>query len=570
MSYLNVPRIHFFGEFLASPSTINNRASNFDPVTNPIPEYPPTVQANPNGLVGWNPMGVARFMLNGTNINGTPLSGVFVKSVMPETGDLVLDGDPIIGARILTSTSGAPGKIVDLDPGQQMISQLFGLQLQLNIPSEDNAGFSMKGGEYLAVPNLTDMNGSRFSGIMETKIFPEQINWNNTSSSTLLGKFEKACKYGISVKFTLDLFQGFDGNTSAPNFTFGRITGALGPALEGEPTRCSVGRKFIPQTRSGGEGSSALYQSGYLLVDNTRNKSVIDLSNSTLMYNPKTNAPFPKELYAAVIIKDKPNYFGNKKNVVDNYSWAYINTAGIVEVDINKTETKGLVSNPFALYDPASRNPDVAVLQEADTYVNLSKYFMRLPASNDGNESSLSVDMIARQWGKPLADTYAIEFVSNSPQTGISIPKTVTTGADGKGTLTVTWDGLKESNLQGDRSYIGSQLYYLGGDWQKTSNMFWSGAGLSVIAWPAYKMPANPTWLNDVKPVMDEFMRVYPGMKQIMDMSDYDTVKNNSQKLKMVFSFPETNPSAMPVTRDLSPALKSMIILWIDQGCIMG
>lgn len=550
MSYLNVPRIHFFGEFLASPSTINNLPNNYDP--------------NSSENVGWNPMGVARFMLNGKNINGTPLSGVFVKSVMPESGNLVDSGDPIIGAQILTSTSGSPGKMVDLDPGQQVITQLFGLQLQLNIASEGNAGFSMKGGEYLTVPNLTDFFPGKFSGIMETIIFPDQIEWNNTPSSPLLSKFQKACKYGISVKFTLDSYKGQSEKPTAPNFNIGRITGALGPALEGEPARSSVGRKFIP--------SSTNYQSGYLLVDNDRNKAVIDLSNSIEMNEVKTNNPSPKELFAAVIVNGKPNYFGNKENIVNNFQSAYINTAGIVEVDINKTESKGLESNPFALFNPANNNPDVAVLQEADTYVNLSQYYMRLPASQNGNGSSLSIDMIARQWGKPLKSTYQVEFLQSSPQSGISISSKVPTGVDGKGTLTVNWDGLTEKDLKGDRAFIGSQLYYLGGEWQNTSNMFWSmgQAGLSVIAWPAYKAPKSPTWNANVKPVMDEFMRLYPGMKQIMDMSDYNTVKNNAPKLKMVFTLPETDPHSMPVTRDLNPALKSMIVDWIDQGCILG
>jgi len=31
MSYLDVPRIHFFGQFLANPGTINNELLNFNP-----------------------------------------------------------------------------------------------------------------------------------------------------------------------------------------------------------------------------------------------------------------------------------------------------------------------------------------------------------------------------------------------------------------------------------------------------------------------------------------------------------------------------------------------------------
>jgi len=30
MSYLDAPRLHFFGKYFANPSTINNQLSNFD------------------------------------------------------------------------------------------------------------------------------------------------------------------------------------------------------------------------------------------------------------------------------------------------------------------------------------------------------------------------------------------------------------------------------------------------------------------------------------------------------------------------------------------------------------
>jgi len=44
MSYLDVPRLHFSGTFIAKPSTLNNAPTNFDPAnTQPDPFW------NPNG-----------------------------------------------------------------------------------------------------------------------------------------------------------------------------------------------------------------------------------------------------------------------------------------------------------------------------------------------------------------------------------------------------------------------------------------------------------------------------------------------------------------------------------------
>jgi hypothetical protein len=44
-----------------------------------------------------------------------------------------VSGDPIINAKVESTDSPAPAKLVDLDTEQQMVSQIFGLQLQVAI-----------------------------------------------------------------------------------------------------------------------------------------------------------------------------------------------------------------------------------------------------------------------------------------------------------------------------------------------------------------------------------------------------------------------------------------------------
>ena len=55
MSYLDLPRIHFAGQFTTGPSTINNSVSNFD-IQNPV------------GAQLWNPEGNAYYQLSGCTV----------------------------------------------------------------------------------------------------------------------------------------------------------------------------------------------------------------------------------------------------------------------------------------------------------------------------------------------------------------------------------------------------------------------------------------------------------------------------------------------------------------------
>src|SRR5215211_5092414 len=105
MSYLDVPRLHFAGTFIAKPSTVNNTASNFEPtVTNPFPAW------NPNGNHFW-------LFLNCS-----------VKSAFNADG--AVGKDSIIDASVASTDDPSPAKLVDLDTEQQMVSQIWGLQIK--------------------------------------------------------------------------------------------------------------------------------------------------------------------------------------------------------------------------------------------------------------------------------------------------------------------------------------------------------------------------------------------------------------------------------------------------------
>ncbi len=93
MSYLDLPRLYFSGNFFANPSTINNDLGSFDPSVVLQDDDP-----NAPGYESWNPDGSAFFWFADCQITG---------AVGPD-GSGPDAGDPILAATY--NTPGLQGK----------------------------------------------------------------------------------------------------------------------------------------------------------------------------------------------------------------------------------------------------------------------------------------------------------------------------------------------------------------------------------------------------------------------------------------------------------------------------
>lgn len=150
------------------------------------------------------------------------------------------------------------------------------------------------------------------------------------------------------------------------------------------------------------------------------------------------------------------------------------------------------------------------------------------------------------------------------PPTGSNPPTiaTITTDANGVGSFAVTANNLTAQELDpvqdGRRAPLGSQLYLYTHDW----NMDTIGQPITFMVFVSTPGPASPTWTADVQPIFQQYANLYPGMKQVLDLSDYGTVTGNLAAFKAVMNLPMSDPSHMPVTRDLSPANLAMINAW--------
>ena len=94
------------------------------------------------------------------------------------------------------------------------------------------------------------------------------------------------------------------------------------------------------------------------------------------------------------------------------------------------------------------------------------------------------------------------------------------------------------------------------------------GAPISVLLFTEYPVPAKPTWDVHIRPILEYYARVYPYMKELLDLADYDTVTqtDNGSAIEFAIGLPIDDPHHMPVVRDLSAGKRDTIIAWINNG----
>ncbi|MBC8031697.1 MAG: hypothetical protein H7Z16_16560 [Pyrinomonadaceae bacterium] len=195
-----------------------------------------------------------------------------------------------------------------------------------------------------------------------------------------------------------------------------------------------------------------------------------------------------------------------------------------------------------------------------------------------GNGQTGQSQIMVRKFGNAVVDetppvTSSVQLIdwsqggnfSPSTDVGISFGKT---DANGVADITTTVN-VTDITLPPTRQPLGSQIYYIlmsdsnqqpVGDGGPPQNP----PGLSLLLWSAFEAPANPSW-SDISPTFTAYARLYPGMKSRLDISDEATVVAFAPVVHAMMSGDISDPSYMPVTRDLSPSMMAMILSWLKQ-----
>jgi len=533
MSYLDCPRLHFFGNFTANPSTINNISTNYD-------------MSKPRGPVVWNPNGKHNFSLNNCAVTS-----------------LVMDGTGSTeSGTVATSQTGV---LVDLDTEQQMVSMIFGMILKITVGKASVTGTFRPVNFFDIVFGRADGTGGDEGASAAYQSVLTDLQWNQASQSTFLSKLYAASPTMLSIRFNVD---GFHNDSH-----LGRVAGTIGPYLTGEPLTFTNARFLRP---TGNNSQFSPFNFAPAKTDTKRGVITFDLGNAvpTDWPSPHT-APFPvanplvKLQPALIPASGAPIPFGN----FDTSEAAYEKNAFVQEFPIPQNTANPLASTPTGILS-VETGGNVVVLAENPTgaYVNADQYVFRMNPGDTG-----TVPMWANIFENPPSSAQTITLAAyndqlqpqagipvGTPPSAVSYPASITTDRSGQASFTIT-----ASDPGNPRSFIDGQIYGIGFTWTQDTNPDpW--AFISVHVFQQVPVPHVPTWWQDVFPILNQYSRLYPAMQKIIALNDYKAVVKNLTAIVQRLNLPETDPHYMPITRELSRDKKAIILAWAKNNHPMG
>lgn len=562
MSYLNPPRLHFAGRFQAAPSTVNNDPFHFD-----------NSQFIPGKTDGWwNPGGDAAWRLIGCKV-----TDAWMDHHQEADGS-----DAIFACHIGDSDQSAPAKIVDLDPEQQLVSEIWGLKIRIALP--DGTNILQANYEPAAFTDIWSRaasgGGDMGAGATYQSVLTD-LQWGDTSPSPFLEALRQRSEDRLlSIKFNVD---GYSLDATSPEFTRGRIVGTIGPASAIEPRHSVVGRHFMAAAAPGGGFFAPTGRVNFCsaVVDEQAGKIILDLGNALPTERPGGRASDLGTLSVGYIL---PPPAGNQPVILfDKIDYRapgwYETTAGIVTVPANRSltsdELAAIGAAPLALTSTdLSGTTRVAVAEApSGTFVRADRFVYRL---NPGETAK--VRLFATQWGHPYPNARivsvldpmqlqpAIAPAKGSPTAAdvVNFPARVSTDAAGIAELPI-----RVSDPTFSRGFIDGQVY---GVRPMLEDSLSAGLGynfnpsdfISLLVWSDFVAEDPPTWHGTIEPIFVQYANLYPVMKPIVDLSDYDSVCANVRILRLAFGLPIDDPNSMPVTRDLSDKKRNLILRWLS------
>jgi hypothetical protein len=536
MSYLDLPRLHFFGSFIAQPSTVNNTPGNYD-VSVP----------NPDPL--WNPDGTHFFGLTACKVTGV---------VLPDG----TTSDPIVGGAVSTPAAGQPGAavIVDLDTEQQLVSTLFGLQVTVALPKGGAVTGTMEPVNFFDITfaRVHNSGGDDGGASAVYQSVLRNVQWKGAAASKLAQALQGTSPNTLSIRLVVDLF---NGSTKT-----GRVTGTIGPYFEGEPATFTNARFLRPT------GASQWGTTNFAPARSDPRRGVItfDFGNAFPIDSGGSVSSFPAPLQAVILpAGGAPVVLGE----IDTSDAAYRNTGFVQEFKADphvlaNAPTGVAVQSAAAHGSPAK---SVVILSEnpSGAYVNAAPYVMRL-SPGDLAVATLWANVFEQPAANVTINLAAYDDILNqqapadipvaTPPGAIAFPPSVTTDANGRVQFVIA---AKDPGKP--RDFIDGQVYGIGFQWAEDTSPD-PFAFFSVKIYSGYQAPETPTWVHDVRPVLAQYAHLYPAMQAIIKLDDFNAVVKNIQPIIARLSLPFDDPRLMPVTRELSPAKRNMILHWARIG----
>ncbi|MEI8593882.1 hypothetical protein [Photobacterium sp. Hal280] len=576
MSYLNNLRMVFSGRFQSDVSTVNNDVRHFD-VDKFVPEYQEYGPGATNGW--WNPCGSGAFRLIDCRVTQVGYQDGTTTSNPAK--------DPVIGMLLGGSNDLVSAKMVDLDPQMQMVSEIWGLTMRLT----DGKTPEFVAGRFLPAPFRDILFGRQQGGgagdQAATAIYQsvlEDLSWVDTSHSPFLQQLKAMTEQVGKLSVRMMLYS-YNMDHKNPDFTIGRVSGVIGPALDFEPDTFVLGRRFAP---ANGDSTKQNINFFNAQVDAANRNLCVDFSNALPLSG--NNGAFVDLGKMQLVVLEPPfenikegdtqlisgNQFTPIGGAIPYLTPDWLNAEGALfnVTDIDPTLLQKIQNQPLALL--STNNNGVLIRETAQgLLVRADQVVHRLnPAV------PVSVDLYASRYGIPaVGEKIAVTLqppakgmggggpqpadvpipVINIPASAISLGQTVATDSHGKAHY-----GYSVSAPGNPREYIDGQVYLLSytpvSDPDYIQQMF---DFIANLVFDKFTVPDKPTW-DDIKPIMSQYNNLYPIMgRMLVNLSSYDSMVRFRNLLELAFSREQNDPNYMPVTRDLSEPKRQMVLKWL-------
>jgi hypothetical protein len=467
-----------------------------------------------------------------------------------------------------------PAKLVDLDVDQQTLTQLFGLNLELGAdPGGGDAKPLLRGhfedGARLAwlwFARVPSAGGDTAAGASFQSIL-ENVAWGDLADSPFLRQLQAAAGDGLSIELTA---YGYDSAAGDAGFRRGLLVGTIGPRRAGEPLHTVAGRLLQPAA-----DSPMWYVPAE--VDAGRRTLTLDLGNAVPEQSPGGPPVDLGPMQAAILTAGAPVLLGGP---IDYGLSRYLETAGVVQLDLTAEQVALAAENPLGIL--------VAGTQQAASGGGYLSGYSVVATAEAPDGLLVAVDVATRRVSPGETKTVPV-WVRHfgAPLPGYTVPLALMPSPNGPGTNNLPADGvafeisgptddagrcdivLTGGSTAGKpprRRNVEGQLYFIGGPWAPAAEAQVTGGPLTAVVYDEVTPVARPTWA-DVAPILYPYYILYAYMASIVDLSQYDSVKENSAGVRHVLGLPMSDPLHMPVTRDLSPAKRKIVLDWIAQGC---
>ena len=580
VSYLAPLRLHFAGRFQAAISTVNNDPVHFESSTF-RPEYQERQTGNtPDTFNGWfNPRGSGDWRL---------IECAVTSAWLPDGSEAT--GDPVLSAVVADSDRRAPAKLVDLDPEQQLVSTVWGLEVRI----ADATGEDLLRGHFEPVAFMdiwdraqgTGEGGDIGAGAMYQSVLTG-LEFGRIESSPFLGHLRDAATAGrLSIKFNVD---GVNLDFRSPHFLMGRIVGTIGPAGADEPRHFVLGRQFLspPMAGTGGFFTPAgVINCCVGAVDRASRRVFLDLGNALPTATPGgVCVDLGPLTLQALSAGQPPLAVGELPAATYTAPDWYARTAGVVTLPVDRPLTDDELDRvrtaSLVITGTGAGGGAGAVIGEppGGVFVRADQFVFRL---DPGHEAV--VPLHATRFGEPYPDAPVVVLRYNAqlqpfsplgeapavatPEDAVRFPTRIVTDQRGRASLRI-----RAENPGTPRGYLDGQVYGLYPALEETliapagPYPFNQWAFITLLVWSGFQADDPPTWWGSIHPILQQYANLYPVMNRLLDLGSYESVCDNLGLLELSFGLDPRDPNSMPVTRDLSTAKRNAVLRWLqDRG----